>query len=207
MTTVGCSAAVKTWCHALSPLVPQSPSALRTRALACPAARQHFSTDIPLNVSSVGFAAAVKTWCHALSPLVPRSPSALRTRALACPAARQHFSTDIPLNISMTYRRMLGRRQDMVPCPFPASLDCPTRIAHATIRGSSYMPMRIHTWNAQRCDARGVCPAMLVPETLSQRCLMPEALSQRCLIPEALSQRCLIPRLFPAMPDALPSDA
>jgi hypothetical protein len=51
------------------------------------------------------------------------------------------------------------------------------------------MPMRIHTWNAQRCDARGVCPAMLVPETLSQRCLMPEALSQRCLMP------------FLAMPD------
>jgi hypothetical protein len=106
----------------------------------------------------------------------------------------------------MTYRRMLGRREDMVPCPFPASLDCPTRIAHATIRGSSYMPMRIHTWNAQRCDARGVGPAMLVPETLSQRCLMPEALSQRCLIPEALSQRCLIPEALSQrclMPEAL----
>jgi hypothetical protein len=71
------------------------------------------------------------------------------------------------------------------------------------------MPMRIHTWNAQRCDARGVGPAMLVPETLSQRCLMPEALSQRCLIPEALSQRCLMPEAlsqrclmpFLAMPD------
>ena len=71
----------------------------------------------------------------------------------------------------------------MVPCPFPASLDCPTNIAHAIIRGSSYMPMRIHTWNAQRCDARGVCPAMLDARGSFPAMLDPEALSQRCLMP------------------------
>jgi hypothetical protein len=87
----------------------------------------------------------------------------------------------------------------MVPCPFPASLDCPTRIAHCHY---PWIQLHAHANTHVECPAMrcpGGLPSDLVPETLSQRCLMPEALSQRCLIPEALSQRCLMP--FLAMPD------